>query len=127
MRRSWLVLLLLIGSTTALAQSPPANPSLIARFPDHPRKVALRLADLKIDVNIVGTLARTTIRARFLNSTDRTLEGDFTLALPADATVTGYALDIEGRMIDGVLSEPSHARAVYEEKVKKSIDPGLAE
>src|SRR6185295_244358 len=41
--------------------------------------------------------------------------------------LTGYALDIEGRMIDGVLTEPSRARAAYEQRVRRNIDPGIAE
>jgi hypothetical protein len=129
MRRSWLALLLLVGSMTALAQSPPANPTLIARvrgIDDEFHRVPLRLADLRVDVNIVGSIARTTVRARFSNPKDDTLEGDFSLGLPDGATVTGYALDIEGRMIDGVLAEPSHARAVYESSVRETVDPGIA-
>jgi tetratricopeptide (TPR) repeat protein len=131
MRRCWLGLLMLMCSTAALAQSPPPpNPTLIARVrgvDDEVHKIPLRLADLNVDVSIVGAIARATVRAHFLNSTGEQVEGEFALVLPDGATVTGYALDIEGQMIDGVLAEPSRARAAYEARVRRKVDPGIAE
>ena len=131
MRQCWLGLLLLVCSTAALAQSPPPqNPTLIARVrgvDDEAHKIPLRLADLNVDVSIVGAIARTTVQARFLNSTGEQVEGEFALRLPDGATVIGYALDIEGQMIDGVLAEPSRARATYEARVRQKVDPGIAE
>ncbi|HRI18982.1 MAG TPA: VIT domain-containing protein, partial [Burkholderiaceae bacterium] len=47
--------------------------------------------------------------------------------LPAGAVVTGYALDIDGTLVDGVLVEPLKARRAYEDQVREGIDPGLAE
>src|SRR5262245_24731499 len=100
--QSWFAVLILVGSMAAMAQSPPTNPTLIARIrgvDDELHRAPLRLADLKVDVNVVGCIARATVRARFSNTQDQALEGDFSLGLPDDATVTGYALDIEGQMI----------------------------
>ena len=45
-------------------------------------------------VRIRGSIAETTITARFANPGSDNLEGDFTLAMPAGSVVTGYALDI---------------------------------
>ena len=55
------------------------------------------------------------------------LEGRFAFDLPPGAVVTGYALDIEGTLIDGVLVDPLKARREYEEQVRENIDPGVAE
>ena len=41
--------------------------------------------------------------------------------------VTGYALDVDGEMIDGVLVPPARAHRAYEEKLRRGIDPGVAE
>lgn len=108
-----------------------ANPMLIAK----PRGVetgqarisALKIARLDVATTLAGGLAQTTIEARFDNPTKDVMEGDFTLALPAGAVVNGYALDVGGRMVDGVLTGKRQARLVYESRVRAGIDPGLAE
>ena len=107
-----------------------ANPVLVARprgvETSQPNK-ALRIARLEVSTTLAGGLAQTTIEARFDNPTKDVMEGDFTLALPAGAVVNGYALDVGGRMVDGVLTGKRQARLVYESRVRAGIDPGLAE
>lgn len=88
---------------------------------------SLSFSEMKIDVLAHGLTADVTMEVRIANHTDRQMEGRFSLALPQDAVVTGYALDIEGRMIDGVLMDQPKAKAVYQEQVRGRIDPGLAE
>jgi hypothetical protein len=88
---------------------------------------SLRISNLYIQVDIVGHMAQTTILATFTNKTNNPLEGDFSLQLPAGAYVTGYALDLRGQMVDGVLQSRLQAREAYETQLRKGIDPGLAE
>ena len=42
------------------------------------------------------------------------MEGDLYFPLPEGATISGYALDINGVMVDGVAVEKHEARRVYE-------------
>jgi hypothetical protein len=111
----------------ALATAP--NPTLMARVggvdDERAKRRSLRIADLNVDVAVVGAIARTTITARFSNPTHEWLEGEFSLALPDEAVVTGYALDIEGQMINGVLSEPQKAQAAYQARIRRRVDPGV--
>ena len=55
------------------------------------------------------------------------MEGDLYFPLPEGATVSGYALDINGVMVDGVAVEKHEARQVYEAVVRQGIDPGLVQ
>jgi hypothetical protein len=87
---------------------------------------SLALADLKLDVDIVGVTAQITLEAHFANPSRDTLEGDFSLTLPEGAVVNGYALDVNGNMLDGVLADQPKAIEVYESKIRKRIDPGVA-
>ena len=107
-----------------------ANPSLMAyeQGIDDPAKhsEALQIAALDMRVAVVGTIADVTVTAKFSNPGDDVLEGRFTLDLPAGAVVTGYALDVEGTMIEGVLVDPLKARREYEQRVREGIDPGVA-
>lgn len=110
--------------------APPAGIALTARAAGVNSEAARRKLDiemLEIRVRARGTIAETTITARFRNPGSDQLEGDFTLAMPAGSVVTGYALDIGERMIPGVLVDQYQARIAYERLVRGRIDPGLAE
>ncbi|HEV2865872.1 MAG TPA: VIT domain-containing protein, partial [Allosphingosinicella sp.] len=114
---------------SAFAQT--ASPALTARIQgvrsEEAQSRKLRIERLNVDVRIHGTIAETTITARFDNPGESILEGDFTLMMPAGAVVAGYALDVAGRLVDGVLVEQRQARIAYEARVRQRIDPGLAE
>ena len=91
------------------------------------RSVRLGLAKLQTEVRIVGAVAETTSTMTFTNPMPQTLEGDFCFPLPEGATICGYALDIRGVMVDGVAVERRKGREVFEQIVRRRIDPGLAE
>jgi tetratricopeptide (TPR) repeat protein len=117
--------------TTALASSntaAAATPTLFGRPGGiQDRDVPLQLHELAVDVVTVGELAQVTIDAKFGYADEGFSEGTFEMQLPAGAVVTGYALDIDGEMIDGVLVPRAKARVAFEERVRARIDPGLAE
>jgi hypothetical protein len=126
--RLCLLLLSLPIASGAFAQG--ASPSLSARVAGVDSEAAARklsIETLDVRVRIRGTIAETTITARFANPGRDNLEGDFTLAMPAGSVVTGYALDIGDRMIEGVLVDQRQGRIAYERLVRGRIDPGLAE
>lgn len=50
--------------------------------------------------------------AGFHNPNTREMEGELTCSLPSGATVQGHALDISGRMMDGVPVPRKKARGV---------------
>jgi hypothetical protein len=114
------------------AGAAPRNPELMGRayFGDdehaQPRR-ALRIGRLAVEVDVLGGMARTVVTAHLANPGEEALEGDFVLELPAGSVVTGYALDVEGKMVEGVLEAPRKAKLAYETEVRRGIDPGLAE
>ena len=88
-------------------------------------KVGAKTID--VQVTIVGRLAETRMTLTFGNPHGRPLAGDLYLPLPEHATVSGYALDVAGRMVDGVVVEKHEARRIFEKEVRKGVDPGLVE
>ncbi|MCU7548555.1 VIT domain-containing protein [Chitinophagaceae bacterium LB-8] len=87
----------------------------------------IELQKLDICVKIIGTSSSTNFSMTFYNASDRVLEGTFVLPLPEGANVTRYALDINGRMREGVPVEKAKATEVFESVEKRKIDPGLLE
>ncbi len=132
-----IAVLLAAATLTTAAPAPPVKPPLLnplmlahdySRGSDGaPQDQALRIGELNITVDLRGAMARTVVVARFDNPTDNTLEGDFTLSLPAGSLVTGYGLDIDGTMRPGVLTSAAKAKQAYEDKIRQGVDPGLGE
>jgi hypothetical protein len=132
----------LYASTSSLVFAGP-NPALLWLEDGIERKVdaedasrpknkdvpkGLYISEMAIDAQIHGRLATVTIEARLFNATDEgQIEARFKLAMPDDAVITGYALDVKGVLIDGQLVDQPKAKAVYEAEVRGTVDPGLGE
>jgi tetratricopeptide (TPR) repeat protein len=121
--RSWSVLLLLAPCVLAAVEPPP--PALMVKVQD--RSEPLPVSRIEVQAKIHGFLAETRVTLSFANPHDRQLEGDLYFPLPEGSTLSGYALDIQGRMVDGVVVEKAKGRQVFEKIVRQGIDPGLAE
>ncbi len=105
----------------------PRPPALLAQVtPDRPSE-PLAVTRLAVDVSITGFLARTRTTLTFRNDTGRVLEGELVFPLPEGASVSGYALDLGGQLVDAVVVEREAARVAFESEVRRGIDPGLVE
>lgn len=87
----------------------------------------LKMDKLAIDIRIVGNLAITTMDMRFYNGTNRILEGELQFPLGDGQTVSRFAMDVQGKLREGVVVEKAKARQTFESIVRKNIDPGLLE
>ncbi|MBO7655543.1 MAG: hypothetical protein J6U40_11550, partial [Kiritimatiellae bacterium] len=99
-------------------------PNLTVRGADE----AMRLQEMGVEVSIRGMYATVSTTLTFLNPNKGSpLEGELVFPLPDQATVCGYALDINGAMVDGVVVPKEKARVAFETEVRRGIDPGLVE
>lgn len=87
----------------------------------------MKLRKLSVDIRIMGQMAVTTLDMEWFNSNQVILEGSFEFPLAEGQSVSGFALDIDGRMRDGVVVEKEKGRAVFEAIVRRKVDPGLLE
>ncbi|WP_326983695.1 VIT domain-containing protein [Chryseobacterium sp. MYb264] len=85
------------------------------------------LQNAKFETKILGNLATTTATYTFYNPSDRILEGTLTFPLPDGVSVSGYALDINGKMRKAVPVPKERAKEVFESVEKRNIDPGIIE
>jgi len=118
-----LALTLLVASPAAAQQLITRPPTLVVEGTDKP----IAIEALDVEARIVGHLAETSMTLTFFNPANRVLAGDLTFPLPAGATVSGYALDVNGTLVDGVVVDKVKARQVFETEVRKGVDPGLVE
>ena len=95
--------------------------------PADPKLVPVVVSEVSASVRIRGEIASTVFEAVVTNPNPLALEGEFVLPLPAGATVTGAALDINGKMIDASIVEKKRAQEVFEAIERKGADPALVE
>ena len=63
----------------------------------------------------------------FTNPNPRQMSCDFEFPMPAEATVCGYSLEIDGVMVPGVVVEKEKARVAFETEKAVRVDPGIVE
>ncbi|MEI9956870.1 MAG: VIT domain-containing protein [Ferruginibacter sp.] len=87
----------------------------------------VQLQALKIEVQVCGTVARTTWQMTFKNTTSRILEGSLNFPLKNGLSISRYALDINGKMREAVPVDRSKGTEVFETIERRRVDPGLLE
>jgi Ca-activated chloride channel homolog len=115
---------------SALAQSPPPvsiappawrAPVLQVAGAEQP----VRLTSLKVEVEVAAGVAETRVQMVFLNPNSRALEGKLQFPLAAGQIVSGFALDVDGRLRAAVPVEKARAQQVFEDIARRRVDPGL--
>lgn len=135
-----LVLGLLLGQSLpgeARTPRPPRPPAVPVVVPDTltapplirapEAKIPVALREAKLDVEIHGSLARTTLLLTLHNPNDRLLEGNLEFPLQPGQQVSAFALDIDGVLRDAVPVPKQKAQQVFESIERRNVDPGLLE
>ena len=106
---------------------PPSHPPELLIQDEKGTAIPLRVKEVSVNVNIIANIAVTTMEITFQNDLPRILEGELTFPLGAGQFVTRFAMDINGKLREGVVVEKEKGRVIFEETVRKNIDPGLLE
>jgi len=85
------------------------------------------LQDLSVDILVIGQTAVTTMEMTFYNPNSRVMEGEFQFPLANGQQVSRFALDINGKLREGVVVDKTAGRKAFEEIVRRGVDPGLLE
>ena len=87
----------------------------------------MELRELSVDILVVGQTAVTTMEMTFYNPNTRVMEGEFQFPLADGQQVSRFALDINGKMREGVVVDKALGRKAFEDIVRRGVDPGLLE
>jgi Ca-activated chloride channel family protein len=87
----------------------------------------IELQTLRINSEISGGMAETTVLMVFYNPNSRQLEGDLQFPLQDGQQISAFALDINGEMRPAVTVEKAKGRKVFEEIERQRVDPALLE
>ncbi|HUW94276.1 MAG TPA: VIT domain-containing protein, partial [Anaerolineae bacterium] len=121
-----LVLGLLLGTSGAvhadgvvIVDPPPGVPA-----PEAPNLV---VEYHRVSVDITDQLATTEVDQVFLNDTQYDLEGIYIFPLPEEAAISEFAMYVDGERWEGEILPREEARQIYEDIVRRSLDPALLE
>ncbi|MCK5145344.1 VWA domain-containing protein [bacterium] len=117
---SVMALIMILSISTALAQL--NRPPVI--MPVNP---ALEMTQYDVDVEVVNQVATVTIQQTFANRSHRPLEGTYFFPLPKGAGVTDFQMLADGKIMRGEILDKDAARKIYEDIVRKQLDPALLE
>jgi Ca-activated chloride channel family protein len=100
-----------------------------------PPRMDVRVADIgpmetremAVNARVDGLYAVVETTVVFHNPNARELEGELVFPLPEGAAVCGYALDIDGVLVDGVVVSKDQGRVAFESETRRKVDPGLVE
>lgn len=82
---------------------------------------------LDVDAKVDGLHARVSTTITIRNPNPRPISAPLVFPLPDGAAVCGYALEINGAMVDGVVVPKEKARVAFETEQRRGVDPGLVE
>ncbi|MBW2460114.1 MAG: TonB family protein [Deltaproteobacteria bacterium] len=112
-------------------EAPRGVGMLEARVPDEIGRARWPLAIRRLDVRVrvEGDLAITEVEQEFFNPASETVEGLYRVRVPQSAVLQRFAVDREGRLVDGYVREKAQARQAYEAQVYRGStdDPALLE
>ena len=99
---------------------PNPNPSIRTPYP-------LEVRYHNVDVKIDGLSAKTTIDQEFVNPTAYRLEGYYIFPVPKNAVINTFSMEIDGKETEAELLDADKARTIYEDIVRKQLDPAIME
>ncbi|MBI4675753.1 MAG: VWA domain-containing protein [Chloroflexi bacterium] len=113
-------------------QNPPPSPcppnARCIRPPDTGMCPAyLSVKNHNVTVTIDNQVAQTHIDQTFVNDSDYQLEGTYIFPLPEDATISDFAMYVDGKRLEGKVLDRNQARQIYEDIVRRQRDPALLE
>lgn len=121
-----LLLLALLAALSVLGAAPDAHAAGLL-LPTDGSIGPLAIRSHRVTVAVHERVAETRVVQVFRNNTDRQLEGTYIFPLPQGATVSGFAMTVNGVRQEGQVVEAGEARRIYEGIVARLQDPGLVE
>lgn len=88
---------------------------------------ACGIDSLDIVAQVSGLYAEVTQTLVIRNPNTRPISVPVAIPMPDGAVVSGFALDIDGTLVDGVVVEKERARVAFETEQRRGADPGLVE
>jgi len=96
-------------------------------LPDEPEHGWLTIVYHDVSIEARDGIVTTRVDQLFRNETGRDLEGRYVFPLPPGAVVSSFTMWVDGVALEAEVLDADEARAIYEDFVRRAIDPALLE
>ena len=96
-------------------------------LPDYPQHGWLSIVYHDVEIDVRDGVVTTHVDQLFRNDTGRDLEGRYVFPLPPGAVVSSFTMWVDGEALEARVLDADEARAIYEDYVRRAIDPALLE
>ncbi len=114
-----------IETTTPITEITRPLPPIRISVPQNLTEIELKKVNTRVE--IIGSLAETTIDIELYNPNARQLEATLEFPLAEGQQITGLALDINNEMREAVPVPKNKGRQVFEAIERRNVDPALLE
>jgi tetratricopeptide (TPR) repeat protein len=121
------VCVLLLGVVLALKPQAVVLPPECPVSLTNPDGQALILEKYDLRVAVHGPLSLVEMEMTFRNPENRQMEGRFQYLLPPGATISRFAKEVNGKLMEGEVVERLRAQAIYTQILHTMRDPALLE
>jgi len=91
------------------------------------RMMPLDLKRQQVEITIKDQFVTTAVTQVFKNPTSQRFEGTFLFPVPKGAQVKEFAMEVNGEIVNAELLDAKKARQIYEDIVRRALDPALFE
>jgi len=123
-----LLIVLWLGQALAVSADGviiPILPPVPPHPPVWPRPLAIEYH--RVTVTIDEQVATTHVDQVFVNESPHDMEGEYLFPLPVGATISRFAMWVDGRPLEAQVLDRDEARRIYEDIVRERRDPALLE
>jgi Ca-activated chloride channel family protein len=96
-------------------------------LPDDPAHGRLDIVSHDVTVSAHDGLVTTHVDQVFRNPNPYPIEGRYVFPVPAGAAVSGFTMWVDGQALEARLLDADEARRIYEDYVRRAVDPALLE
>jgi Ca-activated chloride channel family protein len=96
-------------------------------LPDDPARGQLNIVHHDVEVTARDGLVTTRVDQLFRNPNSYDVEGRYLFPVPAGAAVSSFTMWVDGQALEARLLDADEARDIYEDYVRRAVDPALLE
>ncbi|MFZ5516184.1 MAG: VIT domain-containing protein [Candidatus Zhuqueibacterota bacterium] len=100
---------------------------IIPRPIPHLQPATLNLTHHNVTVKITDQVAAVTVDQVFFNDSQQAIEGVYYFPLPENASISEFNMVADGKLMTGEILDKGKAREIYEQIVRRNLDPALLE
>jgi Ca-activated chloride channel family protein len=88
---------------------------------------SLAIKHHRVTVTIKDQVATTHVDQVFVNESNQEIEGEYIFPLPEEASISQFAMWVDGKRLEAEVLDREKAREIYEDIVRRQRDPALLE